>query len=66
MPSSLNGRTTPYVIMNDQSEQPSVSYSTRQSIPKESNGIQILVDTPLRNPHIITRSFHRFTRTIQV
>jgi hypothetical protein len=66
MPSSSNCRMTPYVIMNDHSEQLSVSYSTRQSISKESNGIQTLVDTSIRNPHIITRSFHRFTRAIQV
>ena len=61
MPSSINDQMTPYVILNDHSEQPSVSYSNGQS-----NGIQTLTDTSIRNPHIIIRTFHRFTRAIQV
>jgi hypothetical protein len=70
MTSLLNHRTTPYVIINTQSQQRSVSYSTQQSDEKElhksENDIQTIVDTPLRNPHILTRSFYTFTRAIQV
>jgi hypothetical protein len=70
MESSSNHRTTPYVILNNQSQQPSVSYSARQSDKKElnkpGNGIQTIVDTPLENPHIVIRSFYYFTRSIQV
>jgi len=70
MESSLNHRSTPYVVMNDQSQQPSVFYSTRQShqneLNKPGNGIQTIVDTPLENPHIVLRSFYCFTRSIQV
>jgi len=70
MTSLLNHRTTPYVIIDTQSQQQSVSYLTRQSNEKElhkpENDIQTIVDTPLQNPHIAIRSFYSFTRAIQV
>jgi hypothetical protein len=70
MVSTLNHQTASYVIMNHQSQHPSVSYSTQQSNQKElnklENGIQTIVDTPLQTPHIMTRSSYSFTRAIQV
>jgi hypothetical protein len=59
MASPLNNRISPQIIINDKSEQPSVSYSTRPSLDKEinkhENGIQTMIDTSLENSHQTTR-----------
>lgn len=59
MASPLNSRISPQIIINDKSEQPSVSYSTRPSLDKEinkyKNGIQTMIDTSIENSHQTTR-----------
>lgn len=53
MTSSLNNRIAPQVIINDQLEQPSVSYFKRDSIDKElnkhENGIHPMIDQSFEN-----------------
>lgn len=70
MSSTLNHQTLPYSIIHNQSEQPIVSSSNGQSIPKESNkldhNIQISTDRSLQNSCIVTRHFYRFRHATQV
>lgn len=68
MASRLKRRTAPHVIMNNHSQQPSVSNSTQpanqEQINKTENGNQtIATDTPLQKP---PNTPNGFIRTMQV
>ena len=62
MSTPSNHQISPYVIIENRSEQARVSYSNGQSIPKESSKL----DHHMQNSYIVTRFFYRFSQAIQV
>lgn len=70
-----NRRTSPYVVMNNHTQPPSVAYSARQPDQEQLNnnehGIQVLTNTPLQQPNqkqyrTATQSLFDIAQRIQV